>query len=294
MKKTLIILGALIVVVYVVMTAFVAVHVTETVVITHFGKPIRVLDEAGLKFKLPDPIQTAIRLDKRLQPLDSNIGEYLTHDKKNLVVSNFVLWRIIDAKKFIQSVKDAPSAERRLSDLVGSELGVQIGTYLLSSFLSTDEKGTKLSEILEKVTNACREQARKQFGIEVVGVCLSQLSFPDQNLRSVYSRMRAERERMAKKYRAEGEEGAANIKATTNKEVREILAAAYRKAQITRGKGDAEATRIYAEAFKQDPEFYKLTRTLDSYRKFLDEKTTLILSTDSPLFRYLESPPEVE
>ena len=115
MKKTLIILGALIVVVYIVMTAFVAVHVTETVVITHFGKPIRVLDEAGLTFKLPDPVQTAIRLDKRLQPLDSNIGEYLTHDKKNLVVSNFVLWRIIDAKKFIQSVKDVPSAERRLS-----------------------------------------------------------------------------------------------------------------------------------------------------------------------------------
>jgi membrane protease subunit HflC len=209
-------------------------------------------------------------------------------------VSNFVLWRIVDAKKFIQSVKDVLSAQRRLSDLVGSELGVQIGTYPISSFLSTAEKGTKLSEILEKVTQACREQAREQFGIEVVDVCLSQLSFPDQNLKSVYSRMRAERERMAKKYRAEGEEGAANIKARTNREVREILATAYRKAQITRGKGDAEATRIYAEAFKQDPEFYKLTRTLDSYRKFLDEKTTLILSSDSPLFRYLESPPEVK
>ncbi len=294
MKKTLIVLGALIVVVYIVMTAFVAVHVTETVVITHFGKPIRVLTEAGLTFKLPDPIHTAIRLDKRLQPLDSNIGEYLTHDKKNLVVSNFVLWRIIDAKNFIQSVKDVPSAQRRLSDLVSSELGVQIGTYPLSSFLSTDENGTKIPEILEKVTQACREQARVQFGIEVVDVCLSQLSFPDQNLRSVYSRMRAERERMAKKYRAEGEEGAANIKAQTQKEAREILATAYREAQITRGKGDAEATRIYAEAFKMDPEFYKLTRTLDSYRKFLDQKTTLILSSDSPLFRYLESPPEVE
>ncbi len=294
MKKTLLILAALIVVIYVVVTAFVAVHETETVVITHFGKPIRVLDEAGLTYKLPDPVQTAIRLDKRLQPLDSNIGEYLTHDKKNLVVSNFVLWRIIDAKKFIQSVKDVPSAKRRLSDLVGSELGVQIGNYPISSFLSTAEKGTKIPEILEKVIKACREQAREQFGIEVVDVCLSQLSFPDQNLKSVYSRMRAERERMAKKYRAEGEEGAANIKARTNREVREILATAYRKAQITRGKGDAEATRIYAEAFKQDPEFYKLTRTLDSYRKFLDDKTTLILSSDSPLFRYLESPPEVE
>ncbi|MBW1766736.1 MAG: protease modulator HflC [Deltaproteobacteria bacterium] len=294
MKKTLIILGAGVVAAYVLITVFVAVHVTEVVVITQFGRPIEVVTEPGLKLKLPDPVQTAIRLDKRLQPLDSNINEYLTQDKKNLVVSNFILWRIVDAKKFIQSVKDVTSAERRLSDLVGSELGVHIGTYPLSSFLSTNKEGTKIPEISEKVTRACRDQAREQFGIEVVDVRLNRLSFPEQNLRSVYSRMRTERERMAKKYRAEGAEGAANIKAKTSKEVREILATAYRKAQITRGKGDAESTRIYAEAFKTDPEFYKLTRTLEAYRKFLDKDTTLILSSESPLFRYLESPPEVE
>ncbi len=293
MKKTLIVLG-IVLVVYVLFTVFVAVHVTEIVVITQFGKPIAVWTEPGLKLKLPDPIQTSIRLDKRLQPLDSNIREYLTHDKKNLVVSNFILWRIVDAMKFIQSVRDVTSAEMRLSDMVGSELGVHIGTYPLPSFLSTEEGGTKIPEISEKITRACCKQALEQFGIEVVDVHLNRLSFPDQNLRSVYSRMRTERERMAKKYRAEGAEGAANIKAKTNKDVREILATAYRKAQIIRGKGDAESTRIYAEAFKKDPEFYKLTRTLDSYRKFLDKNTTLILSTDSPLFRYLESPPEVE
>jgi membrane protease subunit HflC len=120
------------------------------------------------------------------------------------------------------------------------------------------------------------------------------LTFPEQNLRSVYARMRAERERMAKKYRAEGEEAAARIKARTEKATREILAAAYRESQITRGKGDAEAIRIYADAFGKDPKFYKLTRTLEAYRKFLDQNTTLILSTDSPLFRFLESPPEEE
>jgi membrane protease subunit HflC len=104
--------------------------------------------------------------------------------------------------------------------------------------------------------------------------------------------MRAERERMAKKYRAEGEEGAGKIKAQTDKEVREILAKAYREAQMTKGRGDAESIRIYAEEFEKDPNFYKLTRTLEAYRKFLDERTTLILSSKSPLFRYLESPPE--
>jgi membrane protease subunit HflC len=233
-----------------------------------------------------------VRLDKRLRPLDSYVGEYLTQDKKNLVLSSFILWRMVEPMKFIQTVKNVEAAERRLSDLVSSELGVAIGLYSISSFLTTEEGGSKIPEISEKVTISSREHALKEFGIEVVDVRLRRLTFPEQNLRSVYARMRAERERMAKKYRAEGEEGAARIKAQTDKEIRQILANAYREAQVTKGKGDAESIRIYAEAFEKDPKFYKLTRTLEAYRKFLDEKTTLILSADSPLFRYLESPPE--
>jgi membrane protease subunit HflC len=291
-KKSLIILGIMVVVVYILVTAFVAVDVTQTVIITQFGKPVRVLTEPGLAVKWPDPVQTVIRLDKRLRPLDSNIGEFLTQDKKNLVVSNFILWRMVDPMKFIQSVKDMTSAERRLSDLVGSELGVAIGTYPLSDFVTIGEAGTKIPEIAEKVTRACREQALRDFGIEVVDVRIRRLTFPEQNLRSVYARMRAERERMAKKYRAEGEEAATKIKAQTDKETREILANAYRESQVIRGKGDAESIRIYADAFEKDPNFYKLTRTLEAYRKFLDQNTTLILSSDSPLFKYLENPPE--
>lgn len=291
-KKTLSILGILIVLVYVLTKAFVAVDITEIVVITQFGKPVRVVSEAGLTVKWPDPVQSVIRLDKRLQALDSNVGEFLTGDKKNLVLSNFIVWRILDAKKFIQSVKDMSSAETRLSDLVGSELGMAIGTYPLSSFLTTDERGTKIPEISGKVARASRQHALQEFGIDVMAVLLRRLSFPEQNLRSVYDRMRAERARMAKKYRAEGEEKAANIMTQTDKRVREILAVAYRESQITKGRGDAESIRIYAEAFERDPDFYKLTRTLDAYRKFLDEKTTLILSADSPLFRFLECPPE--
>ncbi len=291
-KKTLSILGIVIVLVYVLIKAFVAVDTTEIVVITQFGKPVRVVSEAGLTVKWPDPVQSVIRLDKRLQALDSNVGEFLTQDKKNLVLSNFIVWRILDAKKFIQSVKDMSSAETRLSDLVGSELGMAIGTYPLSSFLTTDEGGTKIPEISGKVARASRQHALQEFGIDVMAVLLRRLSFPEQNLRSVYDRMRAERGRMAKKYRAEGEEEAAKIMTQTDKRVREILAVAYRESQITKGRGDAESIRIYAEAFERDPDFYKLTRTLDAYRKFLDEKTTLILSADSPLFRFLECPPE--
>ena len=295
-RKILIGLGVVVVVVYLLMTAFVAVDVTEIVVITQFGKPVTVITEPGLAIKWPDPIQTVMRLDRRLQGLDSNVGEYLTNDKKNLVLSNFVLWRIADAKKFIQTVKDMRSAERRLSDLVNSELGVAIGNYPLPALLKLrtgeGEGGTKIPEVSARVAKASREQALKEFGIEVVDVRLRRLGFPEQNLRAVYDRMRAERERQAKKYRAEGEEAAARVRAQTDKEVREILATAYKEAQVIKGEGDAKSILIYAEALERDPEFYKLTRTLEAYQKFIDQFTTLILSTDAPLFRFLECPPE--
>lgn len=292
MKKALVITGIIIIIVYFLATTLVVVEETDIVIVTQFGKPTRVVEDAGLIFKLPDPIQTIIRLDRRLQALDSNLGEYLTKDKKNLVVGSFTLFRIADAKKFIQSVRNMVSAKRRLSDLAGSEFGVVIGNHTLSDFMATDKKGTLISEIQEKVTKACRVPALKEFGIDIIDIRLRRLGFPTQNLRSVYDRMRAERERMAKKYRAEGEEEAAKIRAATEKEVRGLLAKAYRESQAARGRGDAESISIYADAFEKDTRFFKLTRTLEAYRKFLDEKTTLILSTDSPLFKYLETPPE--
>ena len=284
--------GVLLIVGYLVTTCLVQVNENELVLITQFGSPVRVVDEAGLVSKLPDPIQTAVRLDRRLQAIDSDLGEYLTRDKKNLVISAFIMWRIDAPLKFLQSVKDNTGAEQRLMDLAGSELGVAIGNHALSSFLTTTQDESGIPQIVNSVTDNCREQAREAFGIHIIDIRLRRLGFPKQNLLAVHKRMRAERERMAKKYRAEGEEAAAKIRSQTDKEVRELLATAYREAQIKRGQGEAESIRIYAEAFQKDPEFYKLTRTLESYGKFLDDKTTLILSAQSPLFKYLETPPD--
>jgi modulator of FtsH protease HflC len=291
MKKILIIIGVLIVAIYVSATVFVAVDESEIVVITEFGNPVRTIEQAGLALKWPDPFQTVVRLDKRLQALNSDPGEFLTNDKKNIVVSNFILWKIADAKKLLQTVRDFNSAQRRLSDLVSSEIGVAIGSFELSSFLTTEPEGTQIPAMMKSVVEVSREQARDEFGIEIVDVRLRYLGFPYQNLRSVYDRMKTDRERIAKKYRAEGEEEAAKVRAQTDREVRELLADTYRDAQIIRGQGDAESIRIYAKAFKKDPKFYKLTRTLEAYKKFLDNNTTLILSSEAPLFRYLENPP---
>lgn len=292
MKKILVMLGILIILSYIIYTTFVVVDETEVVIITQFGNPVQVAYDAGLQIKWPDPIQTALRFDKRLQPLDSNLGEFLTRDKKNLVVGSFILWKIADARKFIQSVRDFVSAKQRLSDLVGSELGAAIGSHDLGDFLTVNKDGSKIEHIMEGVLANSKDVALKEFGISIVDVRLRRLSFPNQNLRSVYDRMRAERERMAKKYRAEGEEEAAKIRAQTEQDVRELLADAYRDGEIAKGKGEAEAIKIYADAYKKDPGFYKLTRTLQAYRTFMDSNTTLILSTKSPLFKYIENPPE--
>lgn len=292
MKKLIVLVGLALIACYVAATAFVAVQETEWVVVTQFGRIVRVIDEAGLALKQPDPFQTAIRIDRRLQPLDTAVREYLTLDKKNLMLGAFVVWRVQDPIAFIKSVRTLGAAEQRLTDLVASELGSAVGSYQLSDYLTLDEQGSKLRTMTEKVTAGCRRQALPEFGIEVLSVRLRRFGFPEENLQSVYGRMRAERERIAKKYRAEGEEEASNIRSETDKEVRQLLADAYRESQILRGRGDAEAIRIYADAYGRDPDYYKMTRTLQAYRTFLDSDTTLVLSADSPLFRYLGAPPE--
>jgi len=291
MKKIIALLISLSILVYIVGTAFTTVEETEIAIVTFFSKPVRVVAEAGLLIKWPDPINSVIRIDRRIQSLDSPIVEYLTQDKKNVVASSFILWRVADPERFIQSVRDLPAAERRLTDLAGSELGAAVSNYPLSDLLTTAETGSKIDEMIGKVAASVRERARKDYGIEIVTVRLRRLGFPPENLTSVYNRMRSERERIANKYRAEGEEEASYIRSETDKQTRELISKAYREAQEKKGAGEAEAMKIYAAAYGKDAEFYKFMRTMEAYRKILDQKTTLILSTDAPLFNYLEKPP---
>jgi membrane protease subunit HflC len=142
--------------------------------------------------------------------------------------------------------------------------------------------------VMVGVTNNCRARALADYGIDVKHVKMQQLRLPEQNLESVFQRMRAERQRMAKKYRSEGEEEAMKIRADADKEKRSILAQAYRESERIKGEGEAQAAGIYSSAFSRDPRFYKLVRTLQAYEKFLNEKTTVVLSTDSELLQLLK------
>lgn len=283
-KRRYYVVAALIVVALIARTAVFVVDETKIAIITQFGSPVSVIDAAGLHWKIPQPVQAVRFFDKRLLVYDPKPTEFLTNDKKNIVVDAFVAWRISDAKRFLETVSDRMGAEVRMADIVASELGAALGQYPLAALISVTPDEMKVGEIMARVTEGCRLTAAENFGIQVAEVRMKRLAFPEQNKQSVFDRMRAERERMAKKYRSEGEEEAIKIRAQADKERQEILAVAYKEAEKIRGEGDAAAMKTYGRAFNADPEFYKFLRTLESYKKILGDKTTVVLSSDSELF----------
>ncbi len=258
---------------------------TEFVLITQFGRPVREHREAGLKVKWP--IQGITRLDKRAHLYHPRPSEYLTQDKKNLLVQNYVLWRIEDPLLFIRTVRDRSGAEMRLHDIVWSQVSAALGQTELSRLVSTDGSQLRTAQLTSEVTAECRQIAQKRYGIDIETVEISRLNLPAQNRDSVFARMRAERDRIAKRYRAEGEEEARKIRAEADRQAEELLAEAKKQAEIIRGEGDAQAAAIYGKAFSRDPEFYQMVRTLQAYEKILDEKTIAVLSTDSELLKLL-------
>lgn len=261
----------------------------ETVIVTQFGRPVRVLndtvDEAGLHWKLP--YHSVIRIDRRLQIYDPRPSEFLTSEKKNVNLDVFVCWRVAEPQQFLKTLSDFAGAEAWIHDVVWSELSAEVGRNSLEALVSTDPAAYRLDRIVAQVADRCRQRTAGGFGIEVVDVRLKRVSFPSQVRESVFNRMRAERNRMASQYRAEGEEQSMKIRAEADKQQAVLLAQAYAEAEKTRGQAEAEAIRIYAEAHSRDPEFYELMRTLEAYENFLDDKTTVFLSADSELLRYL-------
>lgn len=264
---------------------FFTVRETEFVLLTQFGKPVRTITQAGLHTKWF--FQSATYFDRRLRIYNPRPSEFLTRDKKNLVIENYVAWRIRDPQRFVETVGDPVAAEMRLHDIVWSGLSAVLGQQDFDAIVSVNPEKLQAEQVLHNLTAATDQAALEKYGIEVVDVRIKRLNLPEQNKQSVYARMRAERERIARQYRAEGEEQALRIRAEADRLKEEILSEAYRQAEKIRGEGDAEATRIYSQAYSRNPRFYRLLRTLESYKKILDEKTTAILSSDSELLKIL-------
>ena len=276
----------LIVVLFIATLMLYKVDVTEYAVVTQFGNPVKVSDQPGLSVKLPDPIQAVQKLDKRVQVYQTNSIELLTLDKKSVPLDYYGTWKITDPVLYLKTVKDQIGAEARLTDVFSSSLGVQLGKYNLDQLVNTNTEELQLDAMVSNVVSYAKEKAA-EYGIEIVDAQIRVLNFPEANKQSVYDRMSAEREQMAQKYRAEGSEEAAKIRSDAEKEQKLILAEAYQQEQQIKGEGDAEAIRIYGEAYQKDPDFYEFVRTLETYEKTIDGNTTLILPSTAEILKYL-------
>ena len=280
MKTVITLIAALVLCVIVVELTFFIVDEREMVVVTRLGEPKRTIQNPGLYVKVPFIEQVHV-FDDRLIYSDADPAPIYTQDKKNLIVDNFARWRIVDPLMFLQSVQNIYRAQSRLDDIIYSALREDLGKRTLSEVVSKMR-----AEIMLKVTNRSRETA-KSLGIEILDVRLKRADLPDENKKFVFDRMRAERARQAKEYRAEGEEMALKIRAQTDLDVTRLTSGAFQKAQLIRGEGDAEALRIYADAFQQDPKFYEFQRTLEAYEKTLGKGTVLVLPLTTEFFKYL-------
>lgn len=263
------------------------VDTTEDAIVTQFGNPVRVITEPGLYTKLPDPVQSVVKISKQRQVYNLPRTEFLSGDKKNVVAEAYATWQVTDALAFLKNVRNLRGADVRLNDIIRSELGAALGQVELGRLVTVETSQVRLPETLTAVRE--RAAARtKPYGFTVTDVQLKELTFPEANLTSVFQRMRSEREAIARQFRSEGMEQAARIRAAADAEKAQILAAANQGAAKIRGRADADAITIYAQAFGKDKEFYQFSRTLESYGKFIDEGTTLILPSSSELLRYLD------
>jgi membrane protease subunit HflC len=274
---------AVIVVVAILFFSLFQVDQTEQALVLQLGKPVRVITAPGLKARLP-LLQQVIVFDRRLLVYDAASAEIITSDKKNLVVDNYSKWRIVDPLRFYQTVKNERGAQARLDDIIYSELRVELGKETLNDIVAKVR-----SQIMATVTRNSN-LAAAEYGIEVVDVRIKRADLPTENEQHVFSRMQAERQRQAKKYRSEGEEEALKITSLADRDRKIILAEAYRQAQEIRGQGELEAIAIYAAAFEQDEEFYDFYRSLRAYRKAFADRGMVVLDRDSELLRYFDAP----
>jgi len=259
----------------------------ETVVLTRFGRPVRVQQEPGLFGKWPWPVETANRFDARLDFFEGRLSEALTRDRRNVIVPVYVAWRVADPLRFLESVGSPANARAKLDSLVTSAKNTVLGNYDYHQLVSTNRADVKLAAIESAIVALVAPQAQQSFGVAIATVVIKGLSLPEANTKFVFDRMRAERAQFAAKFRAEGRQAADEIRARTDAERTVLLAEARQFAEETRGAAEAEAAKIYAAAHAQDPELYRFLRELETLRQVTGTNTTLVLDGNAAPFHHL-------
>jgi membrane protease subunit HflC len=280
-KKFLYIIVAVLLLTF--LSSFYIVQQTKQAIVLQFGEAVKTVKEPGLKVKIPF-IQTVVYYDNRLLNFDPPVEEVVLNDKKRLDVDSFTYYKIVDPLRFHRTVGSEYGAKARLEKIVNSSLREVLGKVTLKDLLSS-----RRTEIMESIRDRARKDA-VEFGVDIADVRIRKADLPIQVLQAINNRMKAERERDAKDFRAKGQQKAQQIRATAEKERDVIIAKAEKEAQMLKGQGDKIATKVWAKAANRDPKFYDFYRSLEAYKKSLaNGDASLVLSPDSEFFRYFDN-----
>lgn len=283
-KLKIFLISIFVIVAFLLANTLYVVNQAEQAIVLQFGEPVRLVKDPGLKMKVPF-IQKVVFYDTRLLDLDPPAQEVVLNDKKRLDVDSFTRYRIVDPLKFYQTVRYEFQAESKLKEIVNSSVRKILGRITLQELLSKQR-----TQIMKDISDAVKKDAQ-QIGVSVADVRIRRADLPIEVLQAINARMKTERERDAKEFRAEGQQQAQQIRATADKESTIIKAEANKKAQIIRGEGDQQAIDIWNNAVGQDVEFYGFYRSLEAYRNALGQgDASMILSPESAFFEYFSAP----
>ena len=305
--KTPLLVGGAVLAALLVFSSVYTLSETEQAIVTQFGKPVGgVVSTPGLHVKVP-LVQTVYRFDKRWLEYDGDPNEIPTRDKKYIWVDTYARWRISDALRFFQAVRDERGGQSRLDDIVDGETRNAVASFDLIEIVRSSNRGFEVTGELEgigaaeamaqikagreKIAHQILERAAKitpEFGVELVDVRFKRINYTESVQQSVFQRMIAERKRIAERSRSEGQGRAAEIRGQKERDVLAASSVGYKSAQELKGKADAKATAIYARAYGRDPGFYEFWKSMETLQAALGKDATVILSTDSELLKYLK------
>jgi membrane protease subunit HflC len=306
--RYVLVIALVIVIIIVFSSTLYIVSETNQVIITQFGEPIgEAITKPGIHLKIPF-IQKANYFEKRWLEWDGDANQIPTKDKKFIWVDTYARWRISDPLVFFQRVRDERGAQSRIDDVIDGATRNAVANFILIEIVRSSNREFELTEEIailgiseaiakietgrERIAQIILEKSSEitpEFGVDLKDVRIKRINYVEEVQRKVFDRMIAERQRIAAKYRSDGDGQSAEIRGEKEKELKRIQSGAYRTAQEIMGKADAEATRIYAQAYNRDPEFYQFMKTLETYRASLDKETWLLLSTESEFLKYLRS-----
>jgi len=299
---------AVVAVIIIASSSFYVVDIKSQCVITQFGRPVKIVQQPGLKIKTPF-IQKAKFFEKRIIEWDGEPSDILTRDKENIGINTWARWKIVDPLKFYTSLGTEDRGQGVLDEVIGSAVKNIVSSYPLNEMLRNTNRKLEYttvelekaetdknvhisngrSSLVKEINKMADEGLSDRYGMELVDVRIKHINYIPAVIPKIFDRMRSERIRIANKYESEGRREEAEILGYMKKELEKIESEGYKIATETRGEADAEAVKIYADAYGKDPDFYSFAKTLETYEKTIDENTRLYLSTDSDYYKYIDN-----